>query len=105
MFIKFEDYEMLEFFENEPISVGEVEEGKYIYSIKDGEDISLVLSIDTYAQIVDITIRNNIGTIFSGEFKNVIEIRKNDRNELFIILSGEGRLVLKRNPQVGVIIE
>lgn len=31
MFIKFDDLDMLEFFENEPISIGEEGEAKYIY--------------------------------------------------------------------------
>ena len=35
MFIKFDDLDMLYFFGNEPISIGEEGEAKFIYSIKD----------------------------------------------------------------------
>ena len=31
MFIKFDNLDMLEFFENEPIAIGEDDEGIYIY--------------------------------------------------------------------------
>ena len=34
MFIKFDDLDMLDFFGNEPISIGEEGEAKFIYSSK-----------------------------------------------------------------------
>lgn len=50
MFIKFDDLDMLEFFENEPISIGEEGEAKYIYSTKDSHQFSMTLTVDTYAK-------------------------------------------------------
>lgn len=34
MCIKFDDFDMLDFFDNEPISVGEEEDRESVYSIK-----------------------------------------------------------------------
>lgn len=41
MFIKFDELDMLDFFENEPISIGEGGEAKFIYSIKDSHQFSM----------------------------------------------------------------
>ena len=50
MFIKFDDLDMLEFFENEPISIGEEGEAKFIYSIKGSHQFSMTMMVDTYAK-------------------------------------------------------
>lgn len=41
---------MLEFFENEPISIGEEGETKFIYFMKDSHQFSMTLTVDTYAK-------------------------------------------------------
>ena len=51
MFIKFDDLDMLDFFENEPLVIGEKEEAKFIYSIKDSRQFSMTLVVDTYAKM------------------------------------------------------
>lgn len=48
MFIKFDDLDMLDFFENKPVSIGEEDEAKFIYSIKDSQQFSMTLTVDTY---------------------------------------------------------
>lgn len=104
MFIVFDDLDMLDFFESEPISIGEEEEAKYIYSIHDSNHLSMVLTVDTYAKNVAISIRYSDYTIFSGEFDNVSEIRKSE-NCLLVKIEGEKRLVLKKEGCLGVVIE
>ena len=104
MFIKFDDLDMLEFFENEPISIGEESEGNMIYSIKDNRQFSMALTVDTYGKKVDIYIRYNDNTVFAGEFDNVLEIRKSG-DVLLVEMEGEKRLVLKKYSCLGVIME
>ena len=104
MLIKFDDLDMLEFFENEPISIGEESEGNMIYSIKDNRQFSMALTVDTYGKKVDIYIRYNDNAVFAGEFDNVLEIRKSG-DVLLVEMEGEKRLVLKKYSCLGVIME
>lgn len=104
MFIKFDDLDILDFFENEPVSIGEEGEAKFIYSIKDSQQFSMALTVDTYAKKIDILVRYGNNVIFSGEFDNVHEIRKSE-DVLFVEIETQKRLVLKKNSCLGVIIE
>lgn len=104
MFIKFDDLDMLDFFENEPISIGEEDEAKFIYSIKDSCQFSMRLMVDTYAKTIDIFVRYGDNTIFAGEFDNVHEIRKSE-DVLLVEMENKKRLVLKKYSCVGVILE
>ena len=49
MFIKFDDLDMLDFFESEPLAIGEKDEAKFIYSIKDSHQFSVdcIMKLDT----------------------------------------------------------
>lgn len=104
MFIKFDDLDMLEFFENEPIAIGEEGEAKFIYSIKDEHQFSMTLTVDTYAKKIDIYVRYSDNTIFAGEFDNVLEIRKSE-DVLLVEMEGKKRLVLKKYSCLGVVME
>jgi len=104
MFIKFDDLDMLDFFENQPVSIGEEGEAKFIYSIKDSQQFSMTLMVDTYAKKIDISVRYGNNIIFSGEFDNVHEIRKSE-DVLFVEMEPPKRLVLKKYSCLGVIIE
>ena len=104
MFIKFDDLDMLEFFENEPISIGEEAEAKYIYSMKDSHQFSMILTVDTYAKKINISVRYGDNTIFAGEFDNVLEIRKS-KNVLLVEMEGQKRLVKKKYSCLGDVIE
>lgn len=104
MFTKFDDLDMLDFFENEPISIGEEGEAKFIYSIKDNHQFSMTLTVDTYAKKIDISISYGNNTIFSGEFDNVHEIKKSE-DVLLVEMEPPKRLVLKKYSCLGVIME
>ena len=104
MFIKLDDLEMLEFFENEPIAIGEEGEGIFIYSIKDNHEFSMTLTVDTYAKKIDISVGYSDNTIFAGEFDNVLKIRKSE-DVLLVEMEGKKRLVLKKYSCLGVVIE
>lgn len=104
MFIKFDDLDMLDFFENEPISIGEEGEGKFIYSIKDCYQFSMTLTVDTYAKIIDISVSYSDNIIFEGEFDNVLEIRKSE-DVLLVEMENRKRLMIKKYSCLGVVIE
>lgn len=94
MFIKFDDSDMLNFFESEPISIGEEREANFIYSIKDNYQFSMILTVDTYKKQMDISIRYDNNTIFSGQFDNVIEIKRSE-DVLLVEMEDKKRLVIK----------
>lgn len=86
---------MLDFFENEPISIGEEGEGKFIYSIRDSCQFSMTLTVGTYAKTIDISVRYSDNTIFAGEFDNVLEIRKSE-DVLLVEMGSKKTLSVKK---------
>lgn len=48
MFIKYDEYELLELFEKEPVVIGDEEAGMFIYSKNDDLGFKLVLTISIY---------------------------------------------------------
>jgi hypothetical protein len=104
MFIKFDDLDMLDFFENQPISIGEEGEAKFIYSIKDSREFSMTLVLDAYAKQIDISVTYGNNTIFAGQFDNVLEIKKSE-DVLLVEMEGKKRLVIKKYACLGVVIE
>ena len=104
MFIKFDDLDMVDFFENQPIPIGEEGEAQFIYSIKDRHQFSMTLTVDAYAKKVDISVMYSDNTIFAGEFDNVLEIRKSE-DVVLVEMENKKRLVIKKYPCLGVIME
>lgn len=104
MFIKFDDLDMVDFFENQPISIGEEGEAQVIYSIKDRHQFSMTLTVDAYAKKVDISVMYSDNTIFAGEFDNVLEIRKSE-DVLLVEMENKKRLVIKKYSCLGVFME
>lgn len=101
MYIKYDEYEMLEVFNSEPISVGSVEEGELIYLYKDNQDFSVTLFMNVYAQLAELTISYKENIVFNSNIKEVKTIEKVE-GALIIDSSDEKRIKLKFYPQVGV---
>ena len=104
MFIKFDDLDMLDFFESQPVSIGEEGEARFIYSVMDEKSLSITMTVDTYVNTVDINIRYLENSVFAGEFAGVKEIKKSD-DVLLVKLEDNKRLVIKKYPCLGVMIE
>ena len=101
MYIKYDEYEMLELFNNEPVSIGSVEEGELIYTYRDNKDFSVTLYMNVYAQLAELTLSYKENIVFNSKIKDVISVEK--VGETLIIDSGdEKRIRLKFSPQVGV---
>lgn len=104
MFIKFDEVDMYEFFEGEPTIIGEYEEGNWMYSYGEN-NFEIVVLISTYEMYVEISITYNENIVYRQKHNNVLEIRKSDSNNLNILLGEENTIKIKRQPQIGVIVE
>ena len=104
MFIKYNELQLLDFFESEPAVIGEYEAGDYIYSYQQN-NFKIVLLISTYEMYIEISITYNNNIIYSQKHDNVLEIRKTDSGILRVLLGKEKTIIIKKEPQIGVIVE
>ncbi len=104
MFIKFDELELFEFFEREPTIIGEYEEGNWLYSYAQNH-FEIVLLISTYEMYIETSITYDDNIIYSQKHDNVLEIRKTDSDHLSILLNKDNMIIIKKEPQIGVIVE
>ncbi|OOM80579.1 hypothetical protein CLPUN_12450 [Clostridium puniceum] len=101
MYIKYDEFELLELFCNEPVSIGELEAGELIYSLNDNKGFEIVMSMDVYRKICEITITYQQLTVFTCKIENVECINKvND--EMVINNKEKSILKVKFKKQIGV---
>ncbi|RKM55773.1 hypothetical protein D6853_09515 [Butyrivibrio sp. X503] len=103
MFIKYDEYELNNFFEKEPISIGNVSSGEFIYSYMDC-DFKLVMTVLVYEQIVSIAISYCKKTICNIKIAGIDRIESGD-DALYIYTNENKVYVLKKKPIVGLIQE
>ncbi|GAA0086287.1 hypothetical protein UT300007_27260 [Clostridium sp. CTA-7] len=101
MFIKYDEYELLELFCNEPISVGEVEAGELIYSLKDDKGFEIVMFMDVYRKICEVTITFQELIVFTCKIENVESINKIG-DEMIMNDKSKSILKVKFKKQIGV---
>ncbi|MEC2158775.1 hypothetical protein [Virgibacillus halodenitrificans] len=102
MFIKYDEYDLLELFLSEPISItGNTDDGELIYTYKDGQNFKVILTMDVYQQMVSLSLTFNDLIVFTGDFHNVTSIKKDDK-ALIMYVEKEERLKVKFFEQVGV---
>ncbi|AUM95030.1 MULTISPECIES: hypothetical protein [Clostridium] len=101
MYIKYDEFELLELFNSEPISIGNIEAGELIYSNKDDKGFSITLFISVYEQLAELTISYKKNVIFDCKLKNVISISKIDKN-MIINCEDAKKIMIKFYPQMGV---
>lgn len=104
MFTKFDKFEMFEFFEMEPVCVGEYEEEIWMYTLEEN-NFKLLVLVDTYAAVVDVSVSYQENLVYSGSYMNVEEIRKSDDKALRMIIREQNDVILKKGNQIGVIME
>ena len=75
-FIKFYDDELMDFFINEPIFIGEYEGGEIIFYDTDKVGVKVCLTIDTYSKYINLSISYNEIAIFEGDIYKVDKIIK-----------------------------
>lgn len=102
MFIKYDEYDLLELFLKEPISIpDDLDAGELIYTYTDGQNFKLILAMDVYRQTCSLSVAYNDSIVFTGDFNNVTSITKVD-NSMLINVNDEERLKVKFTNQIGV---
>lgn len=104
MYIKYDESELFEFFECEPVPVGDDDAGDLILTYSDNE-FKLILFLSTYEMYVNISITYKDNIVYSQKYSNVLEINQIERQNIKIVLKDGNTLILKKNPQIGVIAE
>jgi len=102
MFIKYDEYDLLELFQSEPVSItGNLDDGALIYTYKDDQNFKVILTLDVYQQTSCLSITFNDAIVFTGDFNNVTSIKKDDK-VMVINVGEEEKLKVKFYKQVGV---
>ena len=102
--MKYNQFDLVEFFEKEPDWLVDKDAGIYLYSIeKDG--FRLYLETDTYTDEIMLSIAYDNKTVFEGQYKNIVQIEKSDNETILIYLNANHRIVLNKRNQLGIIIE
>ena len=102
MFIKYNEYDLLELFQSEPASItGNIDDGELIYIYKDDQKFKVILKLDVYKQTSSLSITFNDFTVFTGDFNNVTSIKKADK-AMVINVGEEEKIKVKFYKQVGV---
>lgn len=104
MFIEFDELDLFEFFEGEPTIIGEYEAGNWLYSYSQN-GFEIVLLVSTYEMYVKISITYKDNIIYSQKHDNVLVIRKSSSDNLRLLLDKENTIIIKKEPQIGVIVE
>src|SRR5699024_11982831 len=99
MYIKYNEYDLLELFESKPISItGSIEDGQLIYSYEDDQNFKVILTLDRYKQTRAVGVPYNDPVVFSGEYNNVTSIKRS--GEAVIIKVHEQETIrIKCHPQ------
>ncbi|ADC49261.1 hypothetical protein BpOF4_05995 [Alkalihalophilus pseudofirmus OF4] len=102
MSIKYDEYDLLELFQSEPVSIsGNIDDGELIYTYKDDQNFKLILTLDVYKQAISLGITFNDSIVFTGDFNNVTNIIKDD-DAMVLYVGEEKRVKVKFYKQVGV---
>ncbi|MGG1221010.1 hypothetical protein ABE236_26640 [Priestia endophytica] len=102
MFIQYDEYELLELFQGEPVSVGDdVRAGILMYVYEDNNNFKLMFTLDVYRKVCTISITYKDYSVFDGEFLNITEIHKRER-DLTIRIKGMEKVKIKFFKQLGV---
>lgn len=95
MYIKYDEFELLELFDNEPVSVFEKDAGVFIYSRPDNLGFELVLTMSIYEFECNISLNHADyqKPIFEFKLTDVDCIKCND-GKMFINRKGNRRSVI-----------
>ena len=104
MYIKYDESELFEFFEFDPVRFWDDDAGDLIFTYSDNE-FKLILFLSTYEMYVNISITYKDNIVYSQKYSNVLEINQIERQNIKIVLKDGNTLILKKNPQIGVIAE
>ncbi|MCY7801532.1 hypothetical protein MOB49_02835 [Bacillus haynesii] len=102
MFIKYNEYDLLELFESEPVSIADdPEAGELVYTFKDNQNFKLILTLDVYQLTCSLDITYKDFSVFTGVFHNVTSIKKIE-DFMVVSIEEEERIKVKFTKQIGV---
>ncbi|WJV19381.1 hypothetical protein QU593_02415 [Rossellomorea marisflavi] len=102
MFIEYSEYELLELFQSEPISItGNLDDGELMYMYEDDRNFKLIFILDVYKQTVSLSITFKDLIVFKGEFSNVTSMKKDD-GILIVYTAGKENFKVILFNQIGV---
>ncbi|MBC1458285.1 hypothetical protein [Listeria newyorkensis] len=100
MFIKYDEYDLLELFLSEPTSlVDNLETGELMYLFKGEDSFELIMTLSVYEQTCWVSITYKKTVVFRGEFSEVSSLEKRDE-KLIINIKGEEKLRLTFKNQI-----
>lgn len=98
--MKYDELDLFEFFESEPSYLFEKEAGVCSYSYeKDNFRIYVLLSC--YEDYMSIAISYKRGTVYSGDIRNIEEIKKFD-TDILKVVTDKNWIFLKKWPNIGI---
>ena len=103
MFIKYDVIELMEFFESEPIFIGDEEAGECMYVRRQG-DFKIILVISTYEMYIKVSVSYKENVIYSEKHSSISGIERIDKNTLKVS-SDNHDIVIINAPQIGVFVE
>ena len=103
MIIKYDELELLEFFESEPCFIFDEVPSDCIYTYCNN-DFEIVFLMSAYEMYIDVSISYKGNTVFSEKYDSVSEIRKVDANTLNVITDNYNITILKK-PQIGILVD
>lgn len=100
MYIKYDEYELLELFENEPVSVFDEEAGVFIYSRIDNLGFKLVMTMSIYEFECNISLNYDSyqKPIFEFKLKDVDSIKCDGAKMMFIRKESEQNAIIHFKP-------
>lgn len=103
MIIKYDELELLEFFESEPCFIFDEVPSDCMYTYCHN-DFEIVFLMSAYEMYIDVSISYKGNTVCSEKYDSVSEIRKVDSNTLNIITDNHDIIILKK-PQIGIFVD
>ena len=96
-------YDELDFFESENSYLFEKEVGICSYSYEK-DDFKIYVLLSCYEDYMRIDISYKMGTVYSGEIRNIEEIKKFD-TDILKVVTDKNWIFLKKWPNIGIIFD
>lgn len=104
MFIKFDEIELLDFFESKPTTIGDYAAGEWLYSYHQN-GFKVILLIDIYEMSVTISITYYDNVVYHEKRNGVIAIVGISSSLLKVILDKEKVIIINKDPLISVTVE
>ena len=98
--MKYEELDFFEFFESEPTYLFEKEAGICSYSYEK-DNFKIGVSLSCYEDYMSIFISYKKSKVYSGEIRNIEEIRKFD-TDILKVITDRNWIFLKKWPNIGI---